>query len=608
MSNIPSLYPEALAQALYAPFEVKAFANPKVAWLSHRYWIGEGVDSAAPEIRSQLEADLLGRYAFAVPDPRDPDELFTGKTRQFHADRYGAAAGARHGGSGRAGDCDGFNVKGIGRTPLVDPHAPWDHAHGHMWLEEAIRDAIYSEFAQLECPKPGSRIVAIIDTGTRATTKDGQPGDRRAIVVRTAGLRFAHLERSILFGSGGTPDSEQYKDAARVEAAFQYIAAKARQSGQGLSSFLQNAFYQVAEHIGYARCWRIGYDFFSSNVLLNGGLMDFGGFSFLASWHHAWRETDADAAQRDFDAFVSSMQIISFNAAKYLPGEAPLDAAHLMTRFEGRVQSAFETEIEQICAPLWEHFPHMISNIQDILAAHYAQAQSLIDDYTVGPEGHHPRQWVVGPRLAPQDWIYAGLNGDDLGPGDDHGVHTGQQLRRMLTAPVGTASARQDADLRVCYSNLLRWARPRGAGTRQVIHGKIYRWSLTQSAAPEGKRLQLLLDQYVSHTLTRIRRSFAPLGEHEIITACAVTNTAELLICHDIVQDRPSLHIHAMRLGSRVFLNADCVVDEAAVAAYATGMGPTGITLTIPLAANIGAAPTFPDWLPTARMPRWVNF
>ena len=36
MPNIPSLYPEALAQTLYAPFEVKAFANPKVVWLSHR--------------------------------------------------------------------------------------------------------------------------------------------------------------------------------------------------------------------------------------------------------------------------------------------------------------------------------------------------------------------------------------------------------------------------------------------------------------------------------------------------------------------------------------------------------------------------------------------
>jgi len=608
MHNIPSLYPKALAQALYVPFEVKAFANPTVVWLSHRYWIGEGVDSGNAEVRRKLEAELLDRYAFAVPDPRDTKDVFTAKTRHFHADRYGAASGATHGGSGRAGDCDGFNVKGIGRTPLVDPHAPWDHAHGHMWLEEAIRDAIYSEFAHLECPKPGSRIVAIIDTGTRAATKDGAPGDRRAIVVRTAGLRFAHLERSILFGTGGTSDSEQYKDAVRVEAAFQYLQANARQSGQSASSFLQNAFYQVAEHIGYARCWRIGYDFFSSNVLLNGGLMDFGGFSFLANWHHAWRETDADAAQRDFEAFVSSMQIISFNAAKYLPGEAPLEPAQLVRRFEGRVQSAFETQIEQLCAPLWEHFPQYVGNIQEMLAEHYDQAQYLIDDHTVGPEGHHPSQWAVAPRLAPQDWIYAGLNGDEREHRDDHGVHTGQRLRRMLTTPVGKTSARHDADLQVCYNNLLRWARPRQAGTRQAIHAKIYRWSLKQSTAPDGARLQLLLHHYVLHTLTRIRRSFAPFGEHGVITACAMTSTAEFLICHDLVQNRPSLHVRAMRLDSRVYLSDDCAIDENVIAAYATGTGLADIMLRIPLTENIGETPTLPDWIPFASMPRWVKF
>jgi hypothetical protein len=500
------IYPETLAEKLYAPFTVKAFANPEIVWLSHRYWIGEGVEIRDAEGRRALAADLLDKYAFAVPEPRDPETLFQDITRVFFADRYGAASGAKHGGAGRAGDVDGFNVKGIGRTPLTDPEASWEHAHGCMWLEEAIRDAIYSELAWEECPQKGSQIVAIIDTGTRATRPDGSLGDRRAIVLRTSGLRFAHLERSILFGQGGEAQTEQYRDTARVEAVFAYLREQARQSRQSLSSLLQNAFDAVATQIGYARCWRISHDFYSSNLLLNGGFTDFGAFSFLPNWHHVRRETDGNPHQHDCDAFIGSLRTILFYAHKYLPQEPVLDATNQVARFERRIHAAFEHEIEKLCAPLWDHHAHLIGMIQNILAEHYHQAQRLTDDYTLGAEAQLSGQWVASPRLAGQDWLYGGLLGQKVKDKKDHGQRTGARLYQILHESLGKGGATHDANLCVCYQNLLRWARPREAGTRHAIHNKIYRWSRNPDMAPKGLHLRHLVDQYITHTLGQIRR------------------------------------------------------------------------------------------------------
>src|SRR5206468_820219 len=108
----------------------------------------------------------------------------------FHADRYGATSGSAHGGSGRVGTNGPFNVKGLGRTPLASTMSDWQHSHGCLWLEEAVREAIYSEVADAEFPHGAVPVVAIIGTGIRHELEDGAVGER-ALLVRPSFLRLA---------------------------------------------------------------------------------------------------------------------------------------------------------------------------------------------------------------------------------------------------------------------------------------------------------------------------------------------------------------------------------------------------------------------------------
>lgn len=63
------------------------------------------------------------------------------------------------GGSGRAAARGIIQLKGIGSTPLVDPSSPFDHRHGALYLEDAIREATWGEINHEEAHAISSRMT-----------------------------------------------------------------------------------------------------------------------------------------------------------------------------------------------------------------------------------------------------------------------------------------------------------------------------------------------------------------------------------------------------------------------------------------------------------------
>jgi len=169
------------------------------------------------------EDAALRDYAFAVPSEIEHESDFTSNAKTFFAERYGGDGIGEHGGAGRCGTTAEFQIKGIGRTPLIGGHLGEDgiwHTHGGMACMDAIREAIWGEVFSYALPHGAVRVVAIILTGTDCWF-EGPRGERatapRALVVREVAIRPAHFFRAVYFRPNPALGLES--DASRVKRA-----------------------------------------------------------------------------------------------------------------------------------------------------------------------------------------------------------------------------------------------------------------------------------------------------------------------------------------------------------------------------------------------------
>ncbi len=320
-----------LSPQLYVPFTVHRLRHARVVWLNEPWFAAAGREVGTPAQRRHVERWLLDRYAVGVPGEDDPAALFIGPPLTYWADRYGAPSGSMHGGSGRVGTLGAFNVKGVGRTPLVGDQSDWYHSHGCMWLEEAMREAILASVAARLFPHGAVPVIAVIDAGCRYNWRNGKQGARRALIVRPAFLRVASFMRSIFFGTCGMPGSAQWSDALRVRDLW-----TAEWPTPGVADLLTNAFAVIGYQYGWGRVHRLwpGPPF-ASNLTLTGALVDFGSFRAMPDWSRA----QGEAASHGFGA----EEALITAAARTLEriGRAngvELAAASLVTRFAEGVQ------------------------------------------------------------------------------------------------------------------------------------------------------------------------------------------------------------------------------------------------------------------------------
>lgn len=142
-------------------------------------------------------ADLLERYSFAVKS-QDLCGRLDVQRRVFFADRYGGAGLLRNGGSGRCGYDGEFQVKGIGRTPLVGRGVVASYADGALALCDAIFEAAWGEIANCILPYGAVRAVGIVGTAATSLQRQGK-AVARGLLIREAALRPAHFERAVYF-------------------------------------------------------------------------------------------------------------------------------------------------------------------------------------------------------------------------------------------------------------------------------------------------------------------------------------------------------------------------------------------------------------------------
>ncbi|NOT87770.1 MAG: hypothetical protein HOP03_06275 [Lysobacter sp.] len=251
--------------------------------------------------RAAYTAYLLAACAYKVSaDGETPDRTGT-------ADRYGGGGIGTNGGSGRAAIIGPYCVKGVGRTPLIGRDVDVGHASGGAYLEECVRESLLAEILHRELPYGAVRTLAIIATGTVQVwqTDQGPKPERCCLLVRRAFLRPAHLERAPFYR--GTEALPGLADAHRVRCT---IAALERHAGgtDPLQDQLTAGFARWSRQLAatYLLCLPHG-GVSSSNVALDGRLLDFGATAAVPSLARYWVASGHHPSGEEFRDIVDTV-------------------------------------------------------------------------------------------------------------------------------------------------------------------------------------------------------------------------------------------------------------------------------------------------------------
>lgn len=328
-----------LGAKLQVPIHTKHLPDARLLWLNERWFYEAGVYLSDSQIRSEVEAYLLANFAVTTIDADNSENI--SRDRHAWCDRYGGSAGSKQGGSGRCAIHGGLNAKGIGPTPLVSSIAGRSYSHGHMSVSEAVREAILAELACAELPHGAIPVIAIIDTAQFFEFEEAVRSQRAAILVRPNFVRPAHFERSVYFGTAGTPNSDQYLDAKRVADAIQHVSSD-DMFGLSTPEDLGLMFIRFAEQIGEARAHRLWQGrFLTSNLSTDGALVDFGSFRALPNWCGVTGLPGEKFGSDSVHIHVA-VQSLYYYFHRYASEHFPtLDSPQLAARVERHVNRAF---------------------------------------------------------------------------------------------------------------------------------------------------------------------------------------------------------------------------------------------------------------------------
>jgi len=523
-----------LGSAALVPFTVQKLSRPVLLWVNWMWIARHGVDTANSSVRQSIENWLLSTFAYCVYDPSVP-EGFLEQRRLFWADRYGCGDGAGpHGGSGRVGTWASFQVKGVGPTPLAEG-VTGDYAHGCLWLEEAIREAAFAEVVDAEFPHGAVPAVAIIGAGLERASSEAR-GEPRALLVRPAVMRPAHLERASLFASS-VGREEVRLDVDRTKSAHHAFTGPPHVRaalGIGVASF--DEFLGAAmDQVAYGQVHRMFHGgYFSSNMGLNGELHDFGSFRVLPDWR-AWRATATSLPFGGEVAFLRAMaSSFKFYHRKYGQGAGP-GGDYAPQAMEQALHARRKAYFANIFAEVGEVYAETVAQI---LEQHFAAQQraNLESD-------------PARPGWAFDDLMVAG-NGY-------HGCST-EVISRIADALSSAveAGAMTRASLPLVWRNAVRTLGSRPLAAREAAQGLIFH-ALGSSGVPTPEKA----GQVMELLLCNSRRGW-PLAFGEELIAQVVRADGAAALLHSAQGERMVMIEGSLQ--ARSFLSfGQCVLSDA---------------------------------------------
>ncbi|MDQ1920918.1 hypothetical protein [Massilia pseudoviolaceinigra] len=510
-----------VGQDITVPFRANKLQHASVVWINERWFLERRIDVTDTDVRRRLDQWLIDEHAYLVPlDDDAPCDAAAG-TKTFLADSYGNSEMATHGGSGRVGITGRFQVKGLGRTPLVGAAVDWLHSHGCLWLEEALREAVYAEITANEFPHGAVPVLAVIDTGLRHQLENGEGGERRALSIRPVVVRPAYFERAVLFQPPGKEHEARQRDVRRVRQVVQYFEHQYRQAEElALLEKFSRTFTSLARQIAFSRAQRLfPGNYASSNVSMEGELLDFGAFRALPNWCRAICMNAFEGFGNEGPELGGSMKSISFYVNKYKAGDsANLNPAALLL--------AFTEELERACAREFLYLFHL-EEVEDegirrkalaTLFAYYGMQQRFEVRYQNG----------VKKKL---DWL-----GEVVAPGaaQADSLATERMVLADLAGAVRSGALDEESKELLCRRMRVTAARllpVRQEIVRESLAGALNAVIMKRDAG-DGSRSGMIEDA-VNGIIARSRRHWPALPRNLIVLAQFSSPRCALCYCLD---------------------------------------------------------------------------
>lgn len=522
-----------LSACTLTPFPARHFRNARVVWLNHRWMIQAGLQTSDPEVERVVSNWLIDTFGVSVPyPPHDPETDYIDDSVSLSADRYGSTGGAAHGGSGRCGVKFGLNAKGIGATPLVSSSVDWYHSHGCMWLEEAIRETVCSELAELDIEKGAVPVIAIIDTGAPVHWGGGETGQRRAIIVRPNFIRLSHLQRSIFFGTSGFDGSDQQLDAQRTHevASALWGASHKREELAVLAESPLESALSVSEQIGYCHFHRLWPGpFYSSNCEIDGKLVDFGSFRSVPSWRRFYGDKNADGFGAEIPAAVAAYASLQPMLAR---AEVTAPSTHrLISAMNSRARRSFCDQFKKSLSPAQvTNFAALEHLTQEIVNYYQREQTKPADPDSPGDSLH---TFVVAAR----------------DPDDSAASILAEKIKKGVKEICGDSNS-SASRYAACLASLSRHLHPRDSLCREKLLAKAL--GLVSSRNLGRPRFNELVSRFISKKVGTSRRVWSDLPVNLIVVAQRCWNDCSYALCRDSGSNQFYLWIEGTKHGDLV--------------------------------------------------------
>ncbi len=273
------------------------------------------------------------------------------------SERYGGEEIVNNGGGVRCGLSIDLQVKGIGANLLLGCDSDGAHSNGHLSLVDAIYEAAWSEILEEVVPFGAQRVVAVLKIVEQAHNDGGA----RALLIRRPEIRPAHFERAIYFKPIRDASWHREADVRRVKNSIPYLggvlprpAVIAEQQWRGMSdkerfsAGLGEFARRIAAQLAYMRSRFMAHGCTSSNVSINGRLLDFTSvMSLLSFGTESLLDLKAlwNKASREHLPIMKSISSICFYANKYWVKDDAFSA-----RVLGYAVREFSREFDTSCA------------------------------------------------------------------------------------------------------------------------------------------------------------------------------------------------------------------------------------------------------------------
>ena len=383
---------------------MKRLSSARVLWKNPRYAELDAVFSARAVPSSEADDHLLRHCAYRIAQPGESADLHA------HADRYGGAGIGLNGGSGRAVCLGGYHLKGIGRTALVSSRIGFAHASGGAFLEECVREAVFSELVAKTFPHQAVPTLALIDSGEVQVwpTEFGPKVEHKVLLVRPQFVRPAHFQRAVAH-IGDSPLVGSH-DQRRVALMFDSLIGQLGLAvvPELFSRFAENWARQIA-HGFIARLLHSSYT--TSNVTMEGRLLDFGAMSAVPSWANIWTMRQPQPLASMFAKVEAALRDLNFYIDRYVSPQAATPDCH-----SGRVARAREAWERQLDLGLLEfagvhNATAWYTSFDEMALKRYRSArQGVFDHYQAS------RIDFYDSRIEPSDWDIDSLWAKPLNP------------------------------------------------------------------------------------------------------------------------------------------------------------------------------------------------